>query len=531
MKEEEQGRDFLGRAEEGAHTRPGIYVLLALICLLYFIHVLHYGYISDDTFITLRYARNLVQGHGLVYNVGQKVEGFTSPLWTVILAGLHALGLNLLLSARALGIAAGAVTLILCYNLVRVSSGFRIPRLLACAAPLILAANNSFACWAASGMEQTAYVCLIVGSLVAAFSGRMIWCVLLTAGVLLIRPEGMFLFLLLSLYFIVLRWTEKKRGLMLWFVSIGVTLAALYGARWLYYGAWLPNTYYAKTGGGVRQLERGLTYLLDYAGDHEGLVILCLVVVCVLLFGKMKERFLALGAAGFWGMTVFVGGDGLPMYRFALPALPLLIVLEVILIGRAAALLRVGSTARRKSYAGIAVAVLLLVTVHAVRPMMGQHYNLYRYQKKVEVPRWAWVGKWLAENAQDGETVACVPIGALGYYSGLTVFDMMGLTDAHIAHRKMPVMGKGWPGHEKRDGPYILEQKPTYLLLGNIDVTAKPRDIRKQPFIPAHRTQAIWARERDIFETDLLPVLYRPRSVEIAPGRFLNFYERIDKDV
>ncbi len=87
----------------------------------------------------------------------------------------------------------------------------------------------------------------------------------------------------------------------------------------------------------------------------------------------------------------------------------------------------------------------------------------------------------------------------------------------------MPNMGQGWAGHEKRDGPYILSRRPTYLLLGNIDVTTQPRDPRQQPFIP-YLTRAIWEREKDLYETDDLPALYEPRSVQIAPGQFLNFY-------
>ncbi len=127
-------------------------------------------------------------------------------------------------------------------------------------------------------------------------------------------------------------------------------------------------------------------------------------------------------------------------------------------------------------------------------------------------------------HTRPGESLAAVPIGAVAYYSGLTAIDMMGLTDGHIAHREMPNMGEGWAGHEKHDGPYILSRKPTYLLLGNIDVSDRPRDPSKIPFIP-YRFRAIWEREKDFYDTDLLPKLYESRSAEIGPGTFLNFYE------
>ena len=46
----------------------------------------------DDSYITYQYARNLVEGHGLVFNVGEYVEGFTNLLWTLLIAGGLALG-------------------------------------------------------------------------------------------------------------------------------------------------------------------------------------------------------------------------------------------------------------------------------------------------------------------------------------------------------------------------------------------------------------------------------------------------------
>ena len=65
-----------------------------------------WGYLIDDVFISVRYARNLVDGHGLVYNVGERVEGYTNLLWTLLLAGALRLGVPPEVSAPVLGIAA-----------------------------------------------------------------------------------------------------------------------------------------------------------------------------------------------------------------------------------------------------------------------------------------------------------------------------------------------------------------------------------------------------------------------------------------
>jgi hypothetical protein len=68
---------------------------------------LHFaGWMDDDAFISFRYARNLVRGAGLVFNPGERVEGYTNFLWTVLLAGLHGLGADLPRAARVLGVLA-----------------------------------------------------------------------------------------------------------------------------------------------------------------------------------------------------------------------------------------------------------------------------------------------------------------------------------------------------------------------------------------------------------------------------------------
>ncbi len=89
----------------------------------------------------------------------------------------------------------------------------------------------------------------------------------------------------------------------------------------------------------------------------------------------------------------------------------------------------------------------------------------------------------------------------------------------------MPKMGSGWAGHEKHDGQYILNRRPTYLLLGNIDVTDKPRNLQRRPFFIPYFSQSIWAREKDMYDTDLIFRMYAPRSEEIAPGQYLNLYK------
>ena len=60
-------------------------------------------FFSDDSFISLRYAERLLQGDGLTFTDGERVEGYSNLLWVLLTAGLGALGMDLVAAARLLG--------------------------------------------------------------------------------------------------------------------------------------------------------------------------------------------------------------------------------------------------------------------------------------------------------------------------------------------------------------------------------------------------------------------------------------------
>ncbi|MBI1950880.1 MAG: hypothetical protein HYS34_05890 [Acidobacteria bacterium] len=57
-------------------------------------------FIVDDAFISLRYAERLVEGKGLTWTDGERVEGCTNLLWVLCAAALRALGVDLVLAVR-----------------------------------------------------------------------------------------------------------------------------------------------------------------------------------------------------------------------------------------------------------------------------------------------------------------------------------------------------------------------------------------------------------------------------------------------
>ena len=109
---------------------------------------------ADDAFISYRYALNLARGHGLVFNPGEYVEGFTNLLWTLMVAALIRVGAHAPAAGQALSIVFGSASLVVLHIYVRRF----LPRRLAwfaAAAPVAMLASNSFACW----MSTAFYVC------------------------------------------------------------------------------------------------------------------------------------------------------------------------------------------------------------------------------------------------------------------------------------------------------------------------------------------------------------------------------------
>ncbi len=98
----------VGRRRDGriAQRRDGWIVAAAVV-----VFVLHCAvflqYTIDDSLISYRFARNWAEGFGPVYNVGERVEGYTCFGWVALLAGTDRVGIDVETASKALGIAGG----------------------------------------------------------------------------------------------------------------------------------------------------------------------------------------------------------------------------------------------------------------------------------------------------------------------------------------------------------------------------------------------------------------------------------------
>nr|MBK7068484.1 hypothetical protein [Deltaproteobacteria bacterium] len=133
------------------------------------------AWMDDDAFISFRYARNLVGGMGLVFNPGERVEGYSNFLWTVLLAAFHRVGFGIPETARVLGCLFSLLTIVLLLvwgpRLLPTprGGGGAIPRWLGALAALLLCTSETWAVWAVGGLENEFGAFLVLCAFLAYF--------------------------------------------------------------------------------------------------------------------------------------------------------------------------------------------------------------------------------------------------------------------------------------------------------------------------------------------------------------------------
>jgi len=447
---------------------------LLIISMAFVAHVLYFNcFVSDDAYISFRYAKNLINGHGLVWNVGEKpVEGYTNFLWVIVISIFMKMSFEPALVSKVLGTFFGLVTIFLAY----VFPAFILQRknLFNLIAPAILACCGPFAAWSTGGLETHMFTAFILaGALAYLYELRHEEIIPLSSAFLfslasLTRPEGLLLFGLTCLHrFSHLLVSKKNPFCRKTFIWLG-TFLAIYGLyfywRFNYYGFLFPNTFYAKTGGGIDQFWTGWTYLRLFFTHTRWPFAISLSLLILLKPLRSPVIYLLLLTVSFSAYIVAVGGDFFPLFRFFVPLVPFMAILtQEGLINLCQWLLRLSYPRWIRLFAiTFCLFVFVLTLTQGFTYSFNKRSLLLRGRKKSTV-RGITQGKWLRQHASPNDSLAALAIGAISYYSELKSIDRLGITDVHIAHVNMRLIGNTMPGHDKRDLSYIISRKPTYF--------------------------------------------------------------------
>ncbi len=489
-------------AEKEQSNKPIVFAGLILLCIVFIVICNNNRFIQDDAFISFRYVQNFVDGHGLVFNIGERVEGYTNLLWVLILSALVRMNFDIGNTAQTLSLAFGVLVLVMTYllsGLIRIkgdietkyakksktesvdsSTGFfdLIPSAL-------LVFTGSFVFWAISGMETTMFISFCLLGIYYYIKDKdlptpnykfPIFILLAT----LTRPEGMYFFGLILIHRFGLLFMEKrgeglkeffsKKNLISYLVYV-IPVIFYFVIRYSYYGYLFPNTYYAKTGLSSQYITAGIEYFMKFFSSY--LLYGVILVAPVYLFRK-KENFFEISLfylliVSFILYVISVGGDVLKQNRFFLPILPMLYILF------AKFLTDLYYKFSKNLGKGIAFAsVLIISTVICYYYYTSQKENL---QSEIAsenglVEKMKITGNWFKNKQREAGrplVLAATTIGAVSYFAGsdVVVIDNLGLTDKEIAHNPKPVPEisaevLGWK-ERNYNADYVMSRNPDYV--------------------------------------------------------------------
>lgn len=414
--------------------------------------VVGWAWVADDAFISFRYVHQALNGHGLVFDQGERVQGFTHPLWVLLLLGPSAL-VGPFDAAMLLSIACTAAMLALLLRLTRrlhLAPTWQVALLFA------LFASESFVAFQTGGLETSLSHLLLVAFLlvahrVSAREGGESWLLVLGAAVLLTRLD-----LILVVGPFLVGAARDRPGLLgrgragAWIA--GALLVGWFAFATVYYGFPLPNTFYAKTGEPL-PLARGLRYLADLA-QHEpitaGLLVAGIAAGRLAALGSHADerwlRRLGTAALALLVYVVLVGGDYMRGRFLVTPFLLSQLALAVALGRR----LR----ARRSVVAAFALVGAGAFVFAARAPVAGSVINERAFHPESQLAhiQQGHIEPHTRRHLFDGATIgATVMAGAFVDDPRLQWLDGHGLTDAFIA--RCPPVADARAGHVERRVP------------------------------------------------------------------------------
>ena len=453
---------------------------IAIFILLCHIAV-YYRTMVDDAFITFRYSDNLARGFGPVYNPGERVEGITNFLWMALLTPPAAFGWNLVTTTNILGIICTFICIIILIiwsrSVIDYPNRLWVAFLFACSAPI--------AVWTTGGLETPLFVLLVLAGVIQGFheedrnrSGW--WSGILFVFAAMTRPEGVIFWA----GFVLFRAVESLMGTHPWRRSdwqrvLGFLVLAIPFtlSRWLYYGDIVPNTFFVKTGRGLRSMLGGARYTLEFLSLFGGGALICIGMLSLLDSAKRRWMSYCLGlSAVFVFYIIFLSGaDWMAMFRYYVPIIPLLILpiakgFELlhgwVKDGKLTAGKTIPSWIVNSAFLFIGASIVLLGLMPTY---IAKARDVKRYGGFDDYRGYLKAAEYLKTHAPSDALIAVQNAGTIPYLTRLPTLDMSGLADKHIA--RSPAKGTL---KRRYDSDYVLSRKPDYVeVLTHINLEVK----------------------------------------------------------
>ncbi|HNR31890.1 MAG TPA: hypothetical protein PKI11_13455 [Candidatus Hydrogenedentes bacterium] len=500
------------------------------------------SWLCDDAYITFRTVDNVVKGHGPRWNVEERVQAYTHPLWMLLLSAVYVFTREVFVTAQMVGlILTLAVALLLALVVARTPAA-------ALAALAALGLSKAFIEYSTSGLENPLTHLLLVSFLALFFSdrpdARKVLPLSLLAGLAALTRMDTLLIYLPALIFLIVKARSARACV---YMACGfLPFAAWEAFSVIYYGFPFPNTAYAKLSTGVPAADlarQGLAYFISQA-DIDPLTLAVALCGLALPFALREWRAImpALGAVLYLVYVVRIGGDFMVGRYFTAPML-----VAAVLLARAP---------MRFGHAFTSIMVLGLLCFMGRYPIvltdaeygldrLSQPGNAFRDERGVSDQRgfyyhatgllrgpqngweakheWVETGRML--RAKGKNVSAYGATGFKGYYAGPDAYivDYHALSDPLLARLPGNDLVRWHIGHFKRDIPagYLAVLRGEKEALDDPDLQAflgKLFIITRGPVWSRERLRAIWEMNRGRYD-GLIAMYAAQRAANAEPAR------------
>ena len=450
-----------------------------------------YFSLFDDAMVSMQYARNLANGYGLVWNAGgARVEGFTNPLWVVLMSLVHLLPIGASKTSLVVQIVAAGFLAANLYFVRRISlaisGGSEIVSL---GAVVLTATYLPLNFWGLEGMEVSALALIVSIALCQALLSLAerkfpIFLYLVLGASIWIRPDMVVPFVAIMLFLAVADAPNRRRHLLWGGLTLGGFCAAQTLFRIWYFGDPLPNTYYLKLAGYplFLRMTRGVEVLVNFAWQSN--ILLFAVPFALAIRRDLRVLLLLWVFIAQLLYSAYVGGDAWEFWggsnryiSIAMPAFFVLLACGLLQVSHymVEALASMWGSVGRKSPAALRGACFFLLIAISILSFNCIHGSGALAELFLIKPP--------LHSGQDGENNSDVRealalrelttpqasflvarAGTIPYFSGRVGVDLLGKNDIYIAHQPMRRERGGIhalfefrPGHMKYDYHYSVE--------------------------------------------------------------------------
>ena len=504
--------------------------VLFFLTALFGVVLVRSAWITEDAYITLRTVDNFINGYGLTWNVAERVQAYTHPLWMLVLSALYFFTHDAFYTTLFLSLACSVGAFLL---VIKMMDRINLATL---AGLCVLFFSKAFIDFSTSGLENPATHLLLAGFLLVfllpdqVFGGKKVFWVSFMAALATLNRMDTFLFFLPALIYILIK--ERSWATVKW-MALGFSPFILWELfSIIYYGFPFPNTAYAKLNTSLIRkdlLEAGYLYFMNSLHwDPITLLVIGTSLGLTFVQGTWRERMVSLGVSLYLFYVLWIGADYMSGRFFSAALLAAVVLLNrrfrgvslsggLILIVFIVMLGFISPTPTLTSIddASFSTGRTDINSIADERSFYYQPSSLIYDKRKTIEPFHDWVFRGLQLKAEGVKVQPLLNIGFAGYFAGprLYIIDRLALADPLLSRLSPIPTDNFFAGHFERAIPdgYFESVKYNDNRLKDPNLALyydKIRLLTRAPLFSWERFVAIW--EMNTGKYDYLLSNYKP---------------------